>query len=78
MMPIYEYRCEECNTLFEELVPMGTSKPMPCPSCASVKTVKRMSAIGGIGKGSQETVSCGSSCPGAGGCGGGQACSHFS
>lgn len=33
-MPIYEYYCEPCNGIFEELRPMReASEPVPCPEC---------------------------------------------
>jgi putative FmdB family regulatory protein len=33
-MPVYEYYCEPCNGVFEELRPMrDSSEPMPCPEC---------------------------------------------
>ena len=33
-MPIYEYYCQHCNGIFEELRPMReASEPVPCPEC---------------------------------------------
>lgn len=33
-MPLYEYFCEPCNGIFEELRPMReSSDPVPCPEC---------------------------------------------
>lgn len=33
-MPIYEYYCQPCNGIFEELRPMReSSDPVPCPEC---------------------------------------------
>jgi len=33
-MPLYEYYCEPCNGIFEELRPMReASEPVPCPVC---------------------------------------------
>lgn len=33
-MPLYEYYCEPCNGIFEELRPMReSSEPVPCPEC---------------------------------------------
>lgn len=33
-MPLYEYYCEPCNGIFEELRPMReSSEPVPCPQC---------------------------------------------
>ncbi|MFT3931863.1 MAG: zinc ribbon domain-containing protein [Spongiibacteraceae bacterium] len=33
-MPVYDYRCDECDCEFTMLMPMSRSAdPMPCPSC---------------------------------------------
>lgn len=33
-MPIYEYFCQPCNGIFEELRPIReASEPVPCPQC---------------------------------------------
>ena len=33
-MPLYEYYCQACNGIFEELRPMReSSDPVPCPEC---------------------------------------------
>lgn len=33
-MPVYEYYCEPCNGIFEELRPIReSSEPVPCPQC---------------------------------------------
>ncbi len=33
-MPIYEYFCQPCNGIFEELRPMReATEPVPCPEC---------------------------------------------
>ena len=32
-MPIYEYRCEKCNTQFERMQRMSDPEPSECPSC---------------------------------------------
>jgi len=33
-MPLYEYYCEPCHGIFEELRPMReSSEPVPCPEC---------------------------------------------
>jgi len=37
-MPIYEYRCEQCGYIFEEVATkMG---PTNCPKCSALVTVK--------------------------------------
>jgi putative FmdB family regulatory protein len=32
-VPIYEYRCRECGSTTEEIQPMGSPPPGPCPRC---------------------------------------------
>lgn len=49
-MPIYEYQCPTCGHAFEKLVKMG-AEPPPCPECAGVEVVKKVSAAGFILKG---------------------------
>jgi putative FmdB family regulatory protein len=41
-MPIYEYRCRECDTTFELLVRSGTT--VTCPACGSLAAEKLISA----------------------------------
>ncbi|TVM18683.1 zinc ribbon domain-containing protein [Oceanidesulfovibrio indonesiensis] len=47
-MPLYEYRCTDCNTEFEELVNASQAddkRHAPrCPKCKSEKTVRILSA----------------------------------
>ena len=43
-MPIYEFECEQCGALFEELVPVGQTAP--CPQCKSSNVRRRYSPIG--------------------------------
>ena len=33
LMPVYEYRCRACGHEVEEIQPMGSGPPGPCPSC---------------------------------------------
>ena len=32
-MPVYEYRCRACGHRLEEIQPMGSGPPGPCPEC---------------------------------------------
>ncbi len=45
-MPLYEYRCQECNTLFEALVSLSRENKdaKRCPNCGSTNVVKLLSA----------------------------------
>jgi len=68
-MPIFEYKCSKCNKVFEELVTGNQEKSIPCPSCGSVETEKRMSVIGGIAMGKSASDSpCRSNCAHASSC----------
>jgi putative FmdB family regulatory protein len=41
-MPIYEYRCRDCNVMFDMLVRAGTV--VTCPHCGSASLDKLISA----------------------------------
>lgn len=41
-MPIYEYRCSDCNHDFEELV-LSPRESVSCPSCKSPRLERRPS-----------------------------------
>ena len=44
-MPIYEYRCEACQTRYEEYLSTSTKPAPPCPSCGSADVHRLMSSI---------------------------------
>jgi putative FmdB family regulatory protein len=44
-MPIYEYKCTDCNEEFEALV-FGSNDDVACPSCDGMKLDRLMSAFG--------------------------------
>ncbi len=45
-MPIYEYRCSECEERFEKLVRLGTStSEIECPKCGGQRVEKLISAF---------------------------------
>ncbi len=48
-MPIFEYKCNNCKKEFEKLVFAGDEGKIPCPGCASVDIVKKMSATSFMG-----------------------------
>jgi len=41
-MPLYEFQCEGCGALFEEIVPAG-ERP-PCPECSRAEAKRLYSA----------------------------------
>ena len=60
-MPIYEYKCRECGTDFEEIVSVNAVENPPCPSCHSNETEKKMSVFCGAGSSGNSGTSGGSS-----------------
>ena len=64
-MPIYEYRCQECDRAFEELVIRRSDESeVKCPKCGSRRVGRLMSRpaaarTGGGGGSSRAGPSCG-------------------
>jgi putative FmdB family regulatory protein len=50
-MPIYEYRCRDCETRFERFVSGKTSR-VACPDCES-KRVDRLLSVFAVSSGSK-------------------------
>jgi putative FmdB family regulatory protein len=48
-VPIYEFECEECGEVFEELV-AASAGAVPCPACGSERTRRLMSAVSPPGR----------------------------
>lgn len=74
-MPVYEYRCPECTSLFEKRVSFADSSlDMPCPSCgtAARKLLSTFAAIGTAG--GSEAAARPAPMGGGGGCCGGGCC----
>jgi putative FmdB family regulatory protein len=62
-MPIYEYRCEECNEGFEVFVRSPSQQVNPiCPKCGGNRVKKAISlfGVGGATSGNTLGASCGS------------------
>ncbi|OPZ85688.1 MAG: Zinc ribbon domain protein [bacterium ADurb.Bin429] len=80
-MPLYEFQCQQCQTVFEELVRMGsTGEGLSCPRCQAGGVRKKMSTFFGRsgGNGNYAAVgghscNCGGDC---GSCGGNCGCHH--
>ncbi len=69
-MPLYEYRCDECGTKFEERRPLAAGdEPAECPNCASLRSKRQVSLFMTLSKSGEGSESVG------GGCGCGGACS---
>jgi putative FmdB family regulatory protein len=71
-MPIYEYRCKQCEAEFEKYVP-GATTAVACPTCASEQVMRKLSVfglktVGALPSGMPSGTS------GGGCCGGGCAC----
>ncbi len=62
-MPLFEFKCRDCGTAFEKIVPSSTTK-VTCKKCASAKVEKLLSvfAVGGSSRSSAavESGPCGS------------------
>jgi putative FmdB family regulatory protein len=59
-MPLYEYRCRDCEKRFEAFV-LGDARPQ-CPGCEGGNLQKLLStfAVGAGGKSSEAPAACGS------------------
>lgn len=56
-MPVYEYRCEECDERFEVFVRSSAQQAAPsCPQCGSGKVKRAISLFGVSGTGSRGAV----------------------
>ncbi|MFN3407342.1 MAG: FmdB family zinc ribbon protein [Caldimicrobium sp.] len=60
-MPIYEFQCEECGEIFEELVLGGGTEGIYCKKCKSFKVHKVVSQVA-FKSGSKFVSSSGSAC----------------
>lgn len=59
-MPIFEYKCNECNNQFEELVANSEQKII-CPECESENVNKLLSVFSATGTSSVSSTPCGQS-----------------
>jgi len=72
-MPLYEYHCSDCQSMFETLRPMSKADdPIQCARCGSEHTSRVLSVFATIGT---ERGTASSASGGCGGCSGGD-CSH--
>ena len=70
-MPIFEFKCKRCGTVFESLCFRSSGEDKgACPSCGSDDSEKLMSTFASVGGGSEKgpgSLSTGSSCASHGG-----------
>jgi putative FmdB family regulatory protein len=57
-MPIYEFKCSDCQKEFDELCSMGCNS-VPCPKCGSANTRKKVSTFAAMSSGSEGVKSIG-------------------
>ena len=73
-MPIFRYRCKNCNAEFELLLPRYDA-PAECPKCGSADLEKALNKVAAISKSSGCAMQ--NSCPAASSsCGCGGCCGH--
>lgn len=48
-MPIYEFKCQNCNHCFEKIVFANDAEPIACPECDHKKVKKLLSCTHMIG-----------------------------
>ncbi len=60
-MPIYEYKCSECNKEFERVMFSSDQDAAPCPECGSSKTEKVMSVFSSSAGMVKSSAGCGPS-----------------
>lgn len=73
-MPLYEYRCNECNQRFEALVRVQDEGTVACRSCSGTNVRRLISSFAMVG-GYDDQLVAGESA-GGGCCGGSCGCSH--
>jgi putative FmdB family regulatory protein len=66
-MPIYVYRCPQCQETFERLVPMSANNTTaPCPNCGTQDARKQLSSFAALDKGTGGSRSAPAYVPGGG------------
>lgn len=67
-MPLYEYRCNDCDEAFEKLVSFSeANRNQACPHCHSPNTQKKISRIAALGASAGSSTAAASSSCGSGG-----------
>ena len=65
-MPIFEYKCEESDSKFEEFRSLSNTNPAQCPNCKSEKTSKLFSTFASCGRDNLSSAGSGASSCGQG------------
>ncbi len=79
-MPIYEYRCADCDRSFEILMRSGHDDDAECPHCSGRRLERELSTFAARSGNGNGAVEGGAMCPnggarmGAGGCCGAGGC----
>ena len=73
-MPLYEYRCQDCEKPFEAFV--TADRKAACPSCGSEHLDKLLSRLGMVGAGESRGEACPAPAPMCGAQGGHCGCMH--
>ena len=67
-MPIYEFRCPECGTVFARLRSMSNAgESVPCPECHNEKTERLLSTFASGSSSSNAACPSAPTCGSAGG-----------
>ena len=72
-MPIYEYRCNECEQEFERYV-SGAGVAVECPACQSARVMRRLSVVSRLSLGASSSMPAAGMSGSGGCCGGGCGC----
>ncbi len=69
LMPLYEYRCNQCGEDFEKMLRFSQADQIPaCPHCQSTDTRKKISTVASFGSAlGAAAAATGSSCSPRGG-----------
>lgn len=62
-MPLFEFECNQCNEVFEELIAAKDVEKVQCPKCASVD-IKKLLSSGSIRMGHEKNVAVPEKCGG--------------
>lgn len=71
-MPIFEYKCQQCGSVFERIVGSYRQSDPPCPECESTEVERLLSAAAVHTSGATRPPACGMDgkcCGGDLGCG---------